>query len=101
MVKLHLLALGIRFAQQAHVDGVGPLDFVIGERLVVEIDSREFHSDPHRDRHKDAELSARGCRVLRFMYSQVVDEWPDVERSILAECLAATIAPRNRNSTRQ
>lgn len=84
MVKLHLMALRIRFAQQAYVDGVGPLDFLIGERLVMEIDSREFHSDPYRDRHKDAELSARGCRVLRFMYSQVVYEWPDVERSILA-----------------
>ncbi|MEO7147000.1 MAG: DUF559 domain-containing protein [Terrimesophilobacter sp.] len=84
IAKLHLIALGILFVQQAFVGGVGPLDFLIGERLVMEIDSREFHSDPYRDRHKDAELSFRGCRVLRFMYSQVVYEWPDVERSILA-----------------
>lgn len=84
IVKLGLILLGIRFVQQAVVDGVGPLDFLIGDRLVVEIDSREFHSDPYRDRHKDALLSIRGCRVLRFMYSQVVYEWPSVERSIVA-----------------
>lgn len=84
IMKLHLHALGLRFTQQAFVGGVGPLDFLIGERLVIEVDSREFHSDPYRDRQKDAALSARGCRVLRFMYSQVVYEWPTVEGSILA-----------------
>jgi very-short-patch-repair endonuclease len=84
MVKLRLIGLGIRFVQQALVGVRGPVDFLIGQRLVVEVDSREHHSDPYRDRQKDAELSIRGYRVLRFMYSQVVHEWPVVERSVLA-----------------
>lgn len=84
MVRLRLMALGIGHVQQARLGGVGPVDFLIGDSLVIEVDSREHHSDPYRDRRKDAELSIRGYRVLRFMYSQIVYEWPVVEASILA-----------------
>lgn len=83
-MKLGLLDLGIRFRQQVRIDGVGPVDFLIGDRLVVEVDSRSHHSDPYRDRRRDAELSARGYRVLRFMYSQIIHEWPRVEAAIMA-----------------
>lgn len=84
LVKLWLLELGIPFVQQKLMPGVGPVDFLVGSHLVIEVDSREFHGDAYRDRRKDAELSIRGFRVLRFMYSQVVHEWPHVEAAIRA-----------------
>ena len=63
------------------------VDLVIGERLVVEVDGREHHSDPsafERDRIRDARLTALGYRVLHFSYSQVMHNWPAVEAAILA-----------------
>ncbi len=51
------------------------VDLMIGERLIVEVDGREHHSDPvafERDRVRDARLSALGYRVLRFSCNQVM-----------------------------
>lgn len=75
---------GIRVRQQVRFRGVGYVDCLIGERLVVELDSLAHHSDPTDDRRRDAELSSQGCRVLRFMRSQVVHRWPEVEAAVMA-----------------
>jgi len=67
--------------RQVEIDGVGRVDFLFGDRLVVEVDGWAFHSPPDRfesDRRRDALLSARGYRVLRFSYRQVMDRWPEV-----------------------
>ena len=64
--------VGVTVRQQVVIPGVGRVDGLIGERLVIELDSLAHHSDPRADRHRDALLSALGFRVLRFMYSQVV-----------------------------
>lgn len=72
---------------QVWVPGVGWVDFLLGDRLVVEVDGAAYHTDPERfeaDRRRDAVLSALGYRVLRFSYRQVMDRWDEVERAILA-----------------
>lgn len=69
------------------IPGVGRVDFVIGAFLVVEVDGAEYHTDPERfeaDRHRDAMLSIRGYRVLRFSYRQVIHAWHEVEAAVLA-----------------
>lgn len=60
------------------------VDFLIGERLVVQIDGGT-HVGPQRTRdiRHDARLMEHGYRVLRFSYAQVVHEWPEVQRAIL------------------
>lgn len=75
---------GVSVRQQVHIPGVGFVDGLIGERLVIELDSVAHHSDPTVDRRRDAALSILGFRVLRFMYHQVVNAWLDVERAVLA-----------------
>ena len=63
------------------------VDFLIGRRLVVEIDGAEYHIDPERfeaDRTRDAELTAISYIVLRFSYNQVIYRWREVEAAILA-----------------
>jgi very-short-patch-repair endonuclease len=63
------------------------VDFVIGARLVIELDGEEFHSGAlafESDRQRDAALSARGYRVLRFSYRQVMFDWPSVEAAVRA-----------------
>jgi very-short-patch-repair endonuclease len=73
---------GLRIRQQVQI-GVDRVDIVIGDRLVVELDGRGFH-DHDADRARDARLSARGYRVLRFSYTQVMTDWPAVEASVMA-----------------
>jgi very-short-patch-repair endonuclease len=73
---------GVRVQQQVSI-GPDRVDFLLGERLVVEIDSVAHH-DPTEDAKRDARLSIRGYRVLRFMYSQIVNDWAGVVAAISA-----------------
>ncbi|HWM32791.1 MAG TPA: DUF559 domain-containing protein [Pseudolysinimonas sp.] len=92
MMKLVLRRLGVSFDQQVEFDGVGRVDFGVGRSLVIEVDSKEHHSDPTRDRWRDAMLSARGYRVLRFMYSQIVGDRGLVEASVLGAVVRGDVA---------
>lgn len=77
---------GIHPSPQVTIADVGRVDFVIGERLVVEVDGAAYHTDPARfeaDRRRDAVLSAKGFRTLRFSYHQVMSRWPTVEAAVL------------------
>lgn len=80
-----LRRLGIRVRQQVAIRGVGDVDFLLGDHLVIELDGRAFHIDKfEEDRRRDALLSIRGYRVLRFSYRQVFERWGDVKAAILA-----------------
>lgn len=60
------------------------------ERVVVEIDGYAFHADRRafeRDRRRDAELQARGHRVLRFTWRRLQGE-PEAVLVTLARTLA-------------
>jgi very-short-patch-repair endonuclease len=73
--------------RQVRIAGIGRVDFILGERLIVEIDGEEFHSGPEQfeaDRRRDAALSSLGYRVLRFSYRQVMFEWASVEAAVRA-----------------
>lgn len=74
--------LGIRFRQQVQI-GRDRVDFLIGDRLIVEIDSTGYHESV-ADTRRDARLSMLGYRVLRFHYDQVINHWDEVLGSVLA-----------------
>ena len=65
------------------------VDFLIGDRLVVQIDGRQHDGEQHRssDYAHDLQLELRGYHVIRVSYTQVMHEWPAVQTSIL-EALA-------------
>ncbi|MFG6445416.1 DUF559 domain-containing protein [Microbacterium sp. P07] len=78
-------ALGLAVRQQVWIDG-HPLDAVIGERLLVQIDGFEHHSAPkdrRRDIRADARLALRGFTTFRFDWYQVMFDWAFVETSVL------------------
>lgn len=78
---------GLAPRRQVKVASVGRVDFVFGDRLIVEVDGYEFHSsrdDFESDRRRDAVLSSRGYRVLRFSYRQVMDRWDEVESAVVS-----------------
>ncbi|WP_405216076.1 DUF559 domain-containing protein [Agrococcus sp. Ld7] len=62
------------------------VDVLIGDRLIIECDSREHHTGAdayESDRRRDRRLIARGFIVMRLTYRQIHDEWPEIEREIL------------------
>lgn len=70
---LLMRGLGVPLRQQVWIDG-HPVDGVIGERLVVQIDGFAHHqgADRRRDLRADARLVLRGYTVLRFDFVQVL-----------------------------
>ncbi|MGV8895471.1 MAG: DUF559 domain-containing protein [Rhodoglobus sp.] len=87
LCRVRLRPLGITPILQFKVAGVGFVDMLIGERLIIEIDGRQYHTDSgqfEQDRQRDARLSILGYRVLRFSYRQVMHHWAQVKGSILA-----------------
>lgn len=87
MVRLRLRSLRIATRIQVRVMEGVRVDLLIGDRLVIECDSREHHADAaayERDRRRDRRLVARGFLVIRLSYRQIHDEWEEVERDLLA-----------------
>jgi very-short-patch-repair endonuclease len=87
LMRLGLRARGIRVRSQVTIPGVGRVDFVIGDRLVVEVDGRTWHdteSTFESDRRRDAALVALGYIVMRFSYRRVMDELDAAVGEILA-----------------
>lgn len=63
-------------------------------RLVIEVDGREFHSDPavfESDRHRQNLLVLHGWRVLRVTWAMIRDD-PDQVVSMVREAIAASVA---------
>jgi very-short-patch-repair endonuclease len=85
--RTRLTARGIRFRTQVPVEGVGRVDFMVGDRLVVEVDGREWHDTEaqfERDRARDSRLVALGYLVMRFSFVRVMYDLPEVECELLA-----------------
>lgn len=75
----------VRLRPQAPIAGVGFVDLLVGDRLVVELDGQQWHrgSGFEEDRRRDLVLIARGYLVVRVSYQQVTKSWVDVERELL------------------
>ena len=90
-----LRRLRVRVRQQVYVAG-RPVDVLVGEWLVIQIDGWAHHSSStqrSKDISHDAELRLRGYTVLRFSYAQVVHDPAAVERAI-RRALAAGLHDR-------
>lgn len=65
--------IGVSVRQQVRIDG-RPVDGLIGERLIVQLDGFAHHqaAERRRDIEADARLALRGYTVLRFDFYQVM-----------------------------
>ncbi|WEK60239.1 MAG: DUF559 domain-containing protein [Candidatus Microbacterium colombiense] len=86
LLRLRLHLLGLELECQVRISGVGRVDFVIDQWIILEADGEENHGSPsrrHRDLLRDAAASHLGYETLRFDYAQVVHDWPTVQAAIL------------------
>ncbi|MEV4774481.1 endonuclease domain-containing protein [Microbacterium sp. LWH12-1.2] len=82
-------AIGVAVQQQVWIDG-HPIDALIGDRLVVQLDGFAHHSSPadrRRDIEADARLRLRGYTVVRFDYYQVLFQ-PDLVQNVIRAAIA-------------
>lgn len=88
LLRVRLYRSGISLSTQIEIPGVGRVDFVLGDRLILEVDGREGHDgddDRHKDLMRDAVAAGHGFDTLRFDYAMVVHDWAVVEQAILAK----------------
>lgn len=85
LLRLRLHLLGIHLDCQVQIDGVGRVDFVIAERVILEADGKLNHDGPmrHKDLVRDAAASALGYETLRFDYAMILHDWDRVIAAIL------------------
>lgn len=87
LLRWRLRHHGVRVRTQWSVPGVGRVDLLLGDRLLVEADGVDNHGSTahrHRDLTRDATAAIWGLVTLRFDYALIVHDWDLVERAILA-----------------
>ncbi|MGC5223808.1 endonuclease domain-containing protein [Micromonospora sp. DT81.3] len=99
LLRWRLRRYGLSVRTQVEIAGVGRVDFLVGERLLLEVDGRANHDESalhpdgtslrHKDLVRDANAAAWDYVTLRFDYAMVVHDWDLVERAILAQIAAS------------
>ncbi|OBB58633.1 hypothetical protein A5757_15380 [Mycobacterium sp. 852013-51886_SCH5428379] len=85
IIRLRLRALGINLRTQVSIPAVGRVDFLVGDRLIIEADSREHHLPKYQsDRTRDRVAGGLGFLVIRLTYEDVVYRWDIVVADILS-----------------
>lgn len=82
-LKRRLERKGYAVRQQVWFENVGWVDMMVGNSLVIEVDSFLHHEADRttyrRDRERDARLIALGYTVIRLTYQQVFENWAETE----------------------
>lgn len=87
LTRFRLLVHGIVCRSQVEIAGVGRVDLLVDDWLVIELDGRRWHATAEastRDRRRDAAAVLRGYTLLRFGYADVVQDWERISSTILA-----------------
>lgn len=85
MIRLRLRALGIHLQTQVDIPGVGRVDLLVGDRLIIEADSREHHLSKYQpDRTRDRVAVGLGFLAMRLTHEDVVYRWDLILEDILS-----------------
>jgi very-short-patch-repair endonuclease len=85
IMRVLAVRLGFRVRSQVVVPGIGRIDMIVEDWIVVETDGAAFHDLPvaAHDRRRDALLAATDRTVLRPGYSLVVHDRTTVARQLI------------------
>ncbi|MGX9295729.1 endonuclease domain-containing protein [Tsukamurella paurometabola] len=81
VTRHRLRSANIRVRSQVTIPTVGRVDLLVGDRLIIECDSRGFHDDAHQrreDARRDRKSTVGGYHVLRIDYADVMFGWDSV-----------------------
>lgn len=85
LIRLLLATTRVRHRTQVWIAPAGRVDILIGDRLVLELDGRSFHTGDafEEDRRRDFALIMQGYLVLRLSYSMVMNRWDEIAAGTL------------------
>ena len=92
IVRTILRDAGLATRSQVEFVGVGFVDLLVGGRVIVEVDSKEWHGSAEqqvRDYRRDLELTARGFIVVRVSYRQALNDHAGILRAVFAALATA------------
>jgi very-short-patch-repair endonuclease len=86
LVRVWLIDRGVAFHHHAAIPGVGEVDFLIGDSLILETDGKIGHDDAAgraRDYRRDTAAAIQGYVTVRFSYEQIMFYWARCEAQIV------------------
>ena len=86
-VRLFFVRRRIPVRAQVKIDGVGNVDLLVGDRLIIECDSQAHHGETNYENDRRRDLAARdlGFTTLRLSYQQIWKQWEATEQSLIHE----------------
>lgn len=86
-VRLFFVQRRIPVRAQAKIDGVGIVDLLVGDRLIIECDSQAHHGETNYENDRRRDLAARdlGFTTLRLSYQQIWKHWKATQQSLTQE----------------
>lgn len=86
LARLRLSSRRVRVRIQVPIPGVGRVDTLVGDRVILELDSRAHHlgTNYEKDRSRDLTAVEHGYIVLRVSYHRVLHDWASIERVVMA-----------------
>lgn len=81
MLRYALEERGLPVRPQVHIEGVGRVDLLVGDRLIIEVDSYEHHHNKqtyYDDRQRDQNSLALGYLTVRVTWEQVMEKLAEV-----------------------
>ena len=85
LMRLILRQMGLRFVSQAHIPGVGRVDFLVEGWLIIECDSKAHHegwAKQRSDRHRDLAAAQAGYVTLRPLAEDLFYRRDEVTRAV-------------------
>lgn len=89
-VRNFLQSHNYKVQTQVFIDGIGRVDLLVGDSLIIECDSTTFHSQPLNvttDRERDLQAHLHGFARIRLSYQQIWHQWEDTKKR-LSMCLS-------------
>ena len=83
-VRLFFQRRRVPVIPQAYIAGIGRVDLLVGDRLIIECDSREFHGPDRQviDRSRDLAAMDLGLERIRLSYPQIWHTWASTQVSL-------------------
>lgn len=85
-VRFFLQRRNVPVRSQVQIPGVGRVDLLVGDALIVECDSDAHHrsrEEHQEDRRRDLAARDLGYEVLRLTYHQIWYDWAATQQSLL------------------
>ncbi|GAB3132528.1 hypothetical protein GCM10027289_20810 [Tsukamurella serpentis] len=85
ITRFRLQCARIKVRSQVVIPGVGRVDLLVGDKLIIECDSAGHHNNRQRitDNRRDRAAVRGDYRVMRFDYSEIMADWDAIFAEIL------------------